>query len=144
MLRMINGKLRRPRDGASDYSNHQSPVLSHHPSNSPALERRWKLLMIKSQGGCRVSYKRLLVEIDALLGDALPARLQPTAADEARISVLRAVHDKRCTYSPRQSFYGWLEAITAYKIRDHIDCEPDDVITPQRHEGPACYMAAQS
>ena len=110
------------------------------------LEERLRALMIEALAGNEVSYRRLLIDVEARLRSYYGRRLGGlhAAVDDLVQETLIALHTRRFTYDVERPFTAWLHAIARYKLIDHLRADPgrravplddaDDLATPDLAE----------
>lgn len=84
-------------------------------------DRLLSQLMFESQQGNQLSYETLLSEACVFLQSYLNQKINSSdQRDDIIQEVLLAVHKARHTYDCSKSFFGWMLAITHYKVNDHL------------------------
>jgi RNA polymerase sigma-70 factor (ECF subfamily) len=85
------------------------------------LEAQLKALMIAGQSGDRSAQSQLLSLLAGRLRAFFVRRLTDTSQAEDLVQeTLLAIHQKRATFDPKQSFTPWAYAIARYKLIDSI------------------------
>lgn len=86
------------------------------------MEAQLKTLMIATQAGDRSAQTKLLTQLAGRLRAYFIRRLAGDAsqAEDLVQETLLAIHVKRATFDPRQSFTPWAYAIARYKLIDFI------------------------
>jgi RNA polymerase sigma-70 factor (ECF subfamily) len=81
-----------------------------------------KPLMLAALAGDAAAYRTLLEVLEHELGAFFRRRLGHDAAeaDDLVQETLVAIHTRRGTYDPTQSFAGWAHAIARHKLVDHF------------------------
>ncbi len=86
------------------------------------MEAQLKALMVAAQAGDRSAQTRLLTLLAGRLRAFFTRRLAGDASQSEDLvqETLLAIHLKRATFDPRQSFTPWAYAIARYKLIDFI------------------------
>jgi RNA polymerase sigma-70 factor (ECF subfamily) len=84
-------------------------------------ERRWAVLMVKSQAGNETDYQQLLLELSDVIYSFLYSRFGNSHFIEDCVQeTLIAIHEARHTYDPRRRFRPWFFAIVRHKAIDNL------------------------
>lgn len=85
-----------------------------------ALEEQLQQLMVASQNGDKVAYRKLLIECDKWLRRYYSNKIHYDALDELVQETLISLHKKRASFDPKRKFIPWLATIARYRWIDYL------------------------
>ena len=96
------------------------PIAPYRAAPSALASDAWAGLMAAAQDGNGGAYRRLLAEVEIWLQRYFGRRLPASEVEDAVQETLLAIHRRRHTFDPRQSFGPWLAAIAKRKWIDQL------------------------
>jgi RNA polymerase sigma-70 factor, ECF subfamily len=111
-----------------------------HGGNAPPItsttERRLRSLLIQSQGGDKVAYRRFLQDLTRHLRSRLRNRLRNRDDDVEDLvqEILVAVHNGLDTFRLEVPLTAWISAIVRYKFSDYLRAASDIERLEAKHD----------